>query len=349
MRSLSGCLWRHKRQVFFNVSDNGNVGIGNSDPQHALDVSGAMYSRLVAVDDASSTTVDWNDGNVQSIVLDTSNTNFSFANGQAGGEYTLVLNQDVTGGRTVDWPMNVSWPGGFTPSLSTEGSTTDMAKFVYDGSRYLGYMFNDFRSTPRLITFSQQNVTNAGSDTSSITVEMTNTGSDIADVIYVVGAGNNTDTLIGCTDDGEAATQLEESVAISDRYDYALAYVGATSGTRDIVCTASGAGIARVYVLSYTNVGSVYSHAKNNGGSASSWSINSSHSNYGLTTAYFHENGTNTLSAGSGYTIRNNSFSSRVTGDSSTTLTPAGTHTMNVSSNNSDTWQALTVSLAPVI
>ena len=54
------------------VDQNGNVGIGNSTPQHKLDVSGAIYSRLVTLTDAPTVTVDWNAGNVQTLTLNTS-------------------------------------------------------------------------------------------------------------------------------------------------------------------------------------------------------------------------------------------------------------------------------------
>src|ERR1700683_4780365 len=82
--------------VSFYVDDSGNTGIGNSDPQDKLDVSGAMYSRLAT----TTASVDWNAGNVQSLTL-SSNSTMTFSNGQAGGEYKLILVQDSTGGRNV--------------------------------------------------------------------------------------------------------------------------------------------------------------------------------------------------------------------------------------------------------
>lgn len=53
------------------------VGIGNTTPASRLDVSGAMYSRLVT---ASSSSIDWNAGNVQSMTLSSSQT-LTFSNG----------------------------------------------------------------------------------------------------------------------------------------------------------------------------------------------------------------------------------------------------------------------------
>jgi hypothetical protein len=92
-----------------------------------------MYSRLVT---ASSTAINWNYGNVQSVTL-TSNQTLTFSNGQAGGEYKLILTQDSTGGRTVTWPASVKWPNGTAPTLSG-ANATDVVSFLYTGSEYLG-------------------------------------------------------------------------------------------------------------------------------------------------------------------------------------------------------------------
>mgnify|MGYP001564181253 CR=1 FL=1 len=131
----------------FYVDDNGNVGIGNVSPQHKLDVSGAMYSRLVT---ATSSTINWNAGNVQSVSL-TSNPTLTFNSGQAGGEYTLILNQDSTGGRAVTWPGTVKWSGGGSaPTLSSLSNSTDTVHFLYDGTNYLGTYALNFGLSPLL-------------------------------------------------------------------------------------------------------------------------------------------------------------------------------------------------------
>jgi len=122
----------------FYIDDSGNMGLGNITPQHRLDVSGAMYSRLVTVTDAASTTVDWNQGNVQSITLTTGDTHLTFANAQAGGEYKLIINQDSTGGRTITWPSSVTWAGGIAPALTADANGTDVVSFIYQGTKYLG-------------------------------------------------------------------------------------------------------------------------------------------------------------------------------------------------------------------
>lgn len=124
---------------FFNVDEGGNVGIGNTDPQAKLDVSGAMYSRLVTVTDAASTSVDWSEGNVQSLTLSTSNTALTFLNGKAGGQYKLIVNQDSVGGRTITWPSSViRWDNNQAPTLVSAASSSQVMNFLHNGDKYLG-------------------------------------------------------------------------------------------------------------------------------------------------------------------------------------------------------------------
>lgn len=130
---------------FLFIDDNGNVGIGNVDPQSRLDVSGMLYSRLISLDSAS-TTVDWDEGNVQTITLD-SNPTLTFDNGEAGGLYSLIVKQDGEGGRTVTWPGDVRWIAGVAPVLAVAVDGVDVINFVYDGTNYLGSPSVD-RSSP---------------------------------------------------------------------------------------------------------------------------------------------------------------------------------------------------------
>jgi hypothetical protein len=114
------------------VKTNGNVGIGTTNPQHKLDINGAIYTRRYGLTYSSSITINWNNGNVQSVVL-TGNTTFNFTNGQDGGKYILIIKQDSTGGRTVTWPSSVRFPGGVTPTLSTGANKSDYIGFIYNG------------------------------------------------------------------------------------------------------------------------------------------------------------------------------------------------------------------------
>lgn len=145
------------------VDDSGNFGIGNTTPQHKLDVSGAFYSRLVTLTAGDSVTANWNNGNVQMLTLDRSSTTLTFSNGQAGGEYKLILKQDATGGRAVVWPDSIKWPGGTVPVLTTSANATDIIGFVYAGADYLGSYSLNHKSGPITIFSDNFNRSNASS------------------------------------------------------------------------------------------------------------------------------------------------------------------------------------------
>ncbi|HVX90784.1 MAG TPA: hypothetical protein VHC20_04105 [Candidatus Paceibacterota bacterium] len=133
--------------LFYIDSTTGFAGFGNTTPQAQVDVSGAMYSRLVT---ATSSAIDWNDGNVRQLTL-SSNATLSFSNGHAGGIYDLILTQDATGGRTVTWPASVEWPSGTAPTLSTAANAVDTAHFVFDGTNYLGTFALNYTAASSLL------------------------------------------------------------------------------------------------------------------------------------------------------------------------------------------------------
>jgi hypothetical protein len=114
-----------------NVIVSGDIGIGSTVPAAALDVTGQVYSRRSALTYASTITVNWQNGNVQSVTL-TGNPTITFSNGQDGGRYILIVKQDGTGSRTVTW-SNANWPGGTAPTLTTTASKWDYITFIYNG------------------------------------------------------------------------------------------------------------------------------------------------------------------------------------------------------------------------
>jgi hypothetical protein len=139
----TGASWSSSGNDIYNPN-SGNVGIGTSSPAAKLDVSGAFYSRLVTKGNCTGAiTIDWNAGNTQHCVL-TGNVTFTFANGQSGANYRLILKQDATGNRTVTWPASVRWGSGGSPSLTATASKSDYVGFFYNGvdSTYDGNAFN---------------------------------------------------------------------------------------------------------------------------------------------------------------------------------------------------------------
>ncbi|MCL5114911.1 MAG: hypothetical protein M1604_04035 [Patescibacteria group bacterium] len=110
-----------------------------------LAVGGSMYS--IEHDNGTATgatTINWLNGNTQTLVLGASPIALTFNNGQPGGHYTLALKQDATGSRLVTWPGNVRWSSGVAPTLTTTANKTDYVEFVYDGlsSTFDGVGFN---------------------------------------------------------------------------------------------------------------------------------------------------------------------------------------------------------------
>ncbi|NTW33158.1 MAG: hypothetical protein HGB12_11120, partial [Bacteroidetes bacterium] len=85
---------------------------------------------------ATPATVDWNNSNVQEITL-TAARSFTFTNGKSGGVYSLLINQDATGGRAITWPSNVKWIGGTAPTFTTTANAVDVVRFIFNGTNYL--------------------------------------------------------------------------------------------------------------------------------------------------------------------------------------------------------------------
>jgi len=106
----------------------GNVGIGTTTPGGKLEVTGQYYSTKYT----TTTTLDWNNGNVQYIALAGGGQTFTFANPKGGARYMLILKQPSGADGTVTWPATVAWPGGSAPTLTTTDAKVDIITFVYD-------------------------------------------------------------------------------------------------------------------------------------------------------------------------------------------------------------------------
>ena len=180
---ISGDVFSENNVNFFWDNVKHALGIGNSSPQHALDVSGALYSRLVTVSPSPSVTVNWNAGNVQTLTL-SSNSALTFSNGQAGGEYKLILNQDATGGRTVTWPSLVKWANRTTPTLTSAANAIDMASFTFDGSNYLASLGKNFGDTPSPVSVQVLVVAGGGGGSGAAAGDDGNGGGGAGGVLY---------------------------------------------------------------------------------------------------------------------------------------------------------------------
>ncbi|MFA6601246.1 MAG: hypothetical protein WCT02_00060 [Candidatus Paceibacterota bacterium] len=225
----------------FNIDENGNVGIGNINPQSKLDVTGAIYSRLVT---ATSSTILWSAGNVQSLTLSNSPT-LVFGGGQAGGEYTLILGQDSTGGRTVTWPSDVKWPNGVTPTLTSTANSIDTAHFLYDGSYYLGTYGLNYKVPVSAISFSS-----SGADSSGSFSFNNASGNFMIVAIIKSSSGNST-----CTYNGTSLNHLSTAQWGNGGSNWLEIQTLANPSTGSHTLSCSGGGYISEQVVTYSNVG----------------------------------------------------------------------------------------------
>ena len=110
-------------------------------PVGGVAVGSATTGQYGSAKYTTTVTLDWNNGNVQYIVLANGAQTFTFANPLDGGRYNLILKQPSSGAAgTVSWPGTVLWPSGNIPGLSTANNKVDIISFVYDATntKYYG-------------------------------------------------------------------------------------------------------------------------------------------------------------------------------------------------------------------
>lgn len=55
-----------------------------------------------------------------------------------GGNYSLIVRQDATGGRTLSFGTAYLWPSGTAPTLSSAANAVDILSFISDGVNMYG-------------------------------------------------------------------------------------------------------------------------------------------------------------------------------------------------------------------
>lgn len=107
-------------------------------------VTNQDYSEAVgSASVTGATTIDLTAANVHEHTL-TGNVSYTFS-GETGGShpgnsFTLIVQQDGTGGHTITWPTEVQWASGTAPSLSTGANDKHMLGFVSSdgGTTWIG-------------------------------------------------------------------------------------------------------------------------------------------------------------------------------------------------------------------
>lgn len=103
--------------------------------QKNLKVEGQSYGDITSVSNA---TVDWDNGNIQSITLPSGASTYTPTNPQAGATYILKIIQPSAGDGTITWGSSVKWPGATgTPTLTASNAAVDVVTLIYDGTDYL--------------------------------------------------------------------------------------------------------------------------------------------------------------------------------------------------------------------
>ena len=87
---------------------------------------------------AASSSLNWNNGNKQSITL-TTDTTLTFTNPSGATNLVLKVVQDSVGGHSITFPSSVKWEGGNAPDTSSDsGNAIRIFTFYFDGTNYFG-------------------------------------------------------------------------------------------------------------------------------------------------------------------------------------------------------------------
>jgi len=122
---------------------DGAVAAGKLQPGIPIDMQDALldspelrdYSETSPTPGISAGTLilDFESGNVFEILLTQDVTSLLLLHPPAAGRAgscSLILRQDATGGRTLNWPASVKWPSGAPPTISSAANAVDVYSLV---------------------------------------------------------------------------------------------------------------------------------------------------------------------------------------------------------------------------
>jgi hypothetical protein len=136
--------------VNFQIEDDtapalgGDLDAQNNDLDNIA--TATFNSENNAGNSGSSITIDWNDGQKQSVTLTAASVTLSFTNPPGPGNFILKIVQDGTGNRTIGtYPTN-SFSSGGSLSLTSTASAVDIAAIYFDGTNYYWTLATDMQS-----------------------------------------------------------------------------------------------------------------------------------------------------------------------------------------------------------
>lgn len=105
--------------------------------------SGGIESISENASSGTAVTIDLANGNVHDVTLTGGTATFTFTapTDNYACSFTLILQQDGTGGRLVSWPASVWWPGSTAPTLSAAASAVDVFTFFTTNAGTAWYGF----------------------------------------------------------------------------------------------------------------------------------------------------------------------------------------------------------------
>lgn len=139
--------------TLFQIQGDGNIfygtgSIGTSTFLHNVSAPRLQAKQaaqtLQSLSDAATINWDVDQGAVAQVTLAGNRTINTPTNHVAGGSYTIIVKQDATGSRTLNWSAAYKFEGG-SKTLSTSANAVDVASFVSDGASLWGRLMKDVK------------------------------------------------------------------------------------------------------------------------------------------------------------------------------------------------------------